>query len=45
MYRGILRGKRRVEFPWLMARLSALVRLVPDAVYDRLSIVVRKLPG
>jgi short-subunit dehydrogenase len=34
---GIERGRRVVEFPWQMSRLMRLARLLPDALYDRLT--------
>jgi short-subunit dehydrogenase len=35
---GLERGKRVVEFPWQMSLFMRLVRLLPDAVYDRLMV-------
>lgn len=33
---GIERGAREIEFPWPMARLMRTMRLVPNALYDRM---------
>ena len=41
MYRGIMRGRRRVSFPLAMNVASALIRLLPNALYDKTSIAVR----
>jgi short-subunit dehydrogenase len=35
--RGVEAGRTRVDFPWRMKTLLGLVRLLPDAVYDRLA--------
>ena len=35
--RGIAKRKTRVDFPWQMAALLRIVRLLPDAIYDPLS--------
>ena len=35
--RGVLAGRRRVDFPWPMARLLGLGRLLPDFLYDGLA--------
>ena len=40
--RGIASRRSRVDFPWRMAALLGLVRLLPDRLYDRLT--VRLLP-
>ena len=34
---GLEAGKRVVEFPWQMSRIMRLARLVPDALYDKLT--------
>ncbi len=34
---GLERGKRVIEFPWQMSRIMRLARLLPDAVYDRVT--------
>jgi short-subunit dehydrogenase len=34
---GIERGARVVEFPWRMSVLARMLRLLPDAVYDRIT--------
>lgn len=34
---GIERGKRLVEFPWQMGKLMRIVRLLPDALYERIT--------
>jgi len=34
---GLERGKRVVEFPWQMSRIVRLARLLPDALYDRIT--------
>lgn len=40
--RGIASRRSRVDFPWRMAALLGLVRLLPDRLYDRMT--VRLLP-
>ena len=34
---GLESGKRVIEFPWQMSRIMRLARLLPDAVYDRVT--------
>ena len=34
---GLERGKRVIEFPWQMSRIMRLARLLPDALYDKLT--------
>lgn len=34
---GLDAGRRVVEFPWQMSRLMRLTRLLPDALYDRIT--------
>ena len=40
--RGVASGHSRVDFPWRMAAILGMVRLLPDWIYDRLA--VRLLP-
>lgn len=35
---GIEKGARVVEFPWRMSRLMRLVRILPDAFYERIMV-------
>jgi short-subunit dehydrogenase len=35
--RGVAARRSRVDFPWRMARFVGLVRLLPDAIFDRLA--------
>ena len=35
--RGIAARRSKIDFPWRMAAFLGLVRLLPDAVYDRLA--------
>ena len=37
IYRGIAARRREVNFPWPVAGFMALVRLLPNSIYDRLS--------
>ena len=35
--RGVAARRSKVDFPWRMARFVGLVRLLPDAIFDRLA--------
>jgi short-subunit dehydrogenase len=45
--RGVAAGRTRVDFPWRMAALLHLVRLLPDSLYDRLAarLLLGRKPG